>query len=80
MGTRLKVLCFCILITQTVQENPWKLRQRRGVNPNDVKPDNIVGQFTREIKNLGSNANGVKSAQVIYVCLLAVWQLTLLLL
>ena len=79
MGTRLKVLCFCILITQTVQENPWKLRQRRGINPIDVKPDDIVGQFSREIKNLGSNANGVKSAQVIYVCLLVVCKLPLLL-
>ena len=65
MGTCLQVLCFCILITLTVQEKPWKLlRHRRGVNPTDVKPQDIVERFSREIKNVGSKANRVESLQV----------------
>ena len=65
MGTCLQFLCFCILITLTVQEKPWKpLRHRRGVNPTDVKPQDIVERFSREIKNVGSKANRVESLQV----------------
>jgi len=64
MGACLKVLCFCILITLTVQENSWKLRHRRGVNPTDVKPQDIVERLSSEIKNVGSKANRVESAQV----------------
>ena len=48
-----------------MQENPWKpLRHRRAVNPTDVKPQEIVERFSREIKNLGSEANRVQSVQV----------------
>ena len=64
MGTCLKVLCFCILIALTVQEKSWKLRRRRGVNPTDVKPQDIVEHLSRELKNVGSKANRVESAQV----------------
>jgi len=47
-----------------VQENPWKpLRHRRGVNPTDVKPQDIVERLSREIKNVGSKANRVESLQ-----------------
>ena len=65
MGTCLQVLCFCILITLTVQANPGKLiRHRRGVNPTEVKPQDIVERFSKEIKNVGSKANRVESLQV----------------
>lgn len=64
MGTCLKVFCLCILITLTVQENPRKLRRRRDVNPTDVKPQDIVEGFSREIKNVGSKVNRVESVQV----------------
>ena len=64
MGTCLKFLCFCTLIALTVQENSWKLRNRRGINPTDVKPQDIVEHLSREIKNVGSKANRVESAQV----------------
>lgn len=66
MSTCLKVICLCILITLTLaaQENPRKLRHRRDVNPTDVKPQDIVERFSREIKNVGSKANRVESVQV----------------
>lgn len=65
MGTCLKFLCFCILITLTVQENPWKVRHRRSVKPSDAKAAEIVERFSREIKNVGSKANGFESVEVI---------------
>ena len=70
MAICLKVLCFCILITLTVQENPWKLRHRRSsVNPTRVKPNEIVSGLSEEIQNVGSEANGVGEFKVIYICL-----------
>lgn len=77
MGACLKVLGFCILITLAVQENPRKLRHKRDVNPTNVKPDDIVGGLSAEIKKVGDIANGADSIKVIYVCLLVVCQLTL---
>lgn len=64
MGTGFKVICLCLLITLTVQENPWKPRFSRDVDTTKVKPQNIVGGFTSHIKNLVSNANRVESVQV----------------
>ena len=65
MGAYLKIICFCVLITLAAQqENVPKPRHSRDVNPKDVKPQDIVERFSREIKNVGSKANRVESIQV----------------
>lgn len=65
MRAYLKIICFCVLITLAAQqENVAKPRHTRDVNPKDVKPQDIVERFSREIKNIGSKANRVESIQV----------------
>lgn len=65
MRAYIKIICFCLLITLTAQqENIPKPRKNREVNPSDLEPQEIVEGFSREIKNVGSKANRVESIQV----------------
>lgn len=53
------------MITPAAQkENIPKNRQSREIDPTDVRPQDIVERFSREIKNVGSKANRVESVQV----------------